>query len=45
MRTHDLHVFYNNKLIVIETNLDFAIPYWKKRILRDPKLKTKLVEK
>lgn len=26
-----MKVYLNKKLIVIETNLDFAIPYWTKR--------------
>lgn len=28
--TH-LHVYFNRRLIVIETNLAWALPYWTKR--------------
>ncbi len=33
-RTH-LHVYYRKQLIVIETNLEWALPYWQLRKQRD----------
>ncbi len=26
-----MFVYFNNRLIVVETNLDWAIPYWENR--------------
>lgn len=31
-------VFFNNKLIVIESNLEWALPYWKRRKAADKRI-------
>jgi hypothetical protein len=31
-------VFYSGKLIVIETNLEWALPYWKRRKASDKRI-------
>jgi len=31
-------VFFNNRLIVIETNLEWALPYWKRRKASDKRI-------
>lgn len=27
----NMYVYFNRQLIVVETNMEFAIPYWEKR--------------
>lgn len=31
MKHMHMHVFFDGRLICIETNSDFAIPYWQRR--------------
>lgn len=39
-----MHVFHKGKLIVIETNLDFALPYWTARKRLFPKTITWVIK-
>lgn len=40
----NLHVFIKGKQVVVETNLEFAIPYWTQRQALRPELHITFVE-
>lgn len=44
MKRQHMHVYYNKQLIVIETNMAWAIPYWEERRRLDKKVTYEIVE-
>jgi len=42
MTSKKLYVYYDKRLIVVETSIDWAIQYWTKRKLFDKKITVEL---